>query len=136
MERYVINEIYADGYERYAIIEDVSSRKFVVHFLEYSEYLENNEISQIKKTGDIFKGNIKIDLVCVSKKTNKPIMFQQLIPKSSHIEAIVEVVELVDDYSLYALTAFSDNKILIEFENIIDYRIGDMIYVEGSLEIE
>lgn len=47
MGNYVINEIYSDGYERFAIIEDIGKHiKINVHFLEYDEYLESSENSQ------------------------------------------------------------------------------------------
>ena len=40
MGNYVINEIYSDGYERFAIIEDIGKHiKINVHFLEYDEYV-------------------------------------------------------------------------------------------------
>lgn len=46
MGNYVINEIYSDGYERFAIIEDIGKHiKINVHFLEYDEYLESSENS-------------------------------------------------------------------------------------------
>ena len=44
MGSYVISEIYSDGYERFAMIEDVEKNiKVNVHFLEYDEYLESGE---------------------------------------------------------------------------------------------
>lgn len=46
MGSYVISEIYSDGYERFAMIEDVKKNiKVNVHFLEYDEYLESGEKS-------------------------------------------------------------------------------------------
>lgn len=50
MKRYIINEIQSDGYERFAIIEEIGqSIKINVHFFEYDEYLENGEQSRKRK---------------------------------------------------------------------------------------
>ena len=50
MKRYIINEIQSDGYERFAIIEEIGqSIKINVHFFEYDEYLENDEQSRKRK---------------------------------------------------------------------------------------
>ena len=80
MKRYIINEIYSDGYERIAIIKEIGKDvKINVHFLEYDEYLENNEESQKKKKGDILEGNISIELVTFSKKVDKELIYYQEI---------------------------------------------------------
>lgn len=69
MGNYVINKIYSDGYERFAMIEDVGKHiKINVHFLEYDEYLESGEISQKKKNGDILDGDISLQLITFSRK--------------------------------------------------------------------
>ena len=49
MKKYIINEIYSNGYERFAMIEEVGKDvKMKVHFLEYDEYLENSEEAKEK----------------------------------------------------------------------------------------
>lgn len=137
MEKYIIGEIYADGYERIAIVKGINyDAKFVVHFLEYDEYLEKDETSLKRKTGDILEGDISINLVNISKRVDKDFMHRQAIKNSSHIEAIVEVAEIIDGYSIYAFSSVSNDKILIEFEDSVDYRKGDRIFIEGSLEIK
>ena len=136
MGSYVISEIYSDGYERFAMIEDVEKNiKVNVHFLEYDEYLESGEKSQKKKKGDTLDGDISIQLVTFSRKADKALIHRQKIQKSPHIEAIIEVDQIIDEYSIYALSTISDRDILIEFENAVSYKVGERVLVIGSLEL-
>ncbi len=136
MEKYVIRDIYIDGYERFAELEIKDSDEYlIVHFIEYDEYLENAQKSKKKKIGDTITGDLCIDLVTVNKKCDKRIMHEQSIKKSSHIEAVIEVARVVDNYSIYAISSVADCEILVEFEEEINYIEGDRIRVEGSLEI-
>ena len=136
MGSYVISEIYSDGYERFAMIEDVEKNiKVNVHFLEYDEYLESGEKSQKKKKGDTLDGDISIQLVTFSRKADKALIHRQKIQKSPHIEAIIEVEQIIDEYSIYALSTISDRDILIEFENAVSYKVGERDLVIGSLEL-
>ena len=133
---YNINEIYSDGYERFAIIEDTKKGiKINVHFLEYDEYLESGEKSQKKKKGDTLDGDISIQLVTFSQKVDEARVHHQEIQKSSHIKAIIEVTQIIDEYSIYALSTISDSDILVEFENAVSYKVGDRVFVIGSLEL-
>ena len=62
--------------------------------------------------------------------------FIQDIENSSSIKAIIEVKEVVDEYTIYAKTSICDELILIEFENKMMHKQGDRVYIEGELEIE
>lgn len=136
MKKYIINEIYSNGYERFAMIEEVGKDvKINVHFLEYDEYLENSEESQKKKKGDILEGDISIELVTFSQKVDEELTHHQEIQKSPHIEAIIEVTQIIDEYSVYALSSILDDKVLIEFENAVSYKVGERVLVVGSLEL-
>lgn len=110
MKKYIINEIYPDGYERFVMIEEVGKDvKINAHFLEYDEYLGNSEESQKKKKGDILEGDISIELVTFSQKVDKDLIHHQEIQKSPHIEAIIEVAQIIDEYSIYALSYLNKN---------------------------
>lgn len=123
-------------YERFALIQERGKDvKLSVHFLEYSEYLESMAESGKKKKGDILEGDLLIDLVSSSQKVNKELSHYQIIPNSSHIEAVVEVVQVIDEYSLYAHSSILEDNILIEFERAVDYKFGERILIIGSLEI-
>ena len=136
MNKYIINEIYADGYERFAIIEGIEHDvKLNVHFLEYDEYLKNGEESRKKKKGDILEGDISIELVTVFKKVDKELFHRQEILKSPHIEAIVKVVQIINEYSIYAHSSILNDNVLIEFERAVDYKVGDRVFIIGSLEM-
>ena len=136
MKKYVINAISTDGYERFAVIKSSGHNvELNVHFLEYDEFLDNNEESIKKKNGDILEGDLSIELVSTHRKVEDELGFCQNIPKSSHIEAVVEVVKVVDEYSLYAHSSILEDSILIEFECEVDYKVGERVFVIGSLEI-
>lgn len=136
MKKYIINEIYSNGYERFAMIEEVGKDvKINVHFLEYDEYLENSEESQKKKKGDILEGDISIELVTFSQKVDEELTYHQEIQKSPHIKAIIEVTQIIDEYSVYALSSILEDKVLIEFENAVSYKVGERVLVVGSLEL-
>ncbi len=138
MGNYVINEIYSDGYERFAIIEDIGKHiKINVHFLEYDEYLESSENSQKRTNGDILDGDLSIQLITFSRKVDvkETLIHFQKIQNSPHIEAVIEAIQIIDEYSMYALSTVSDSNILVEFENTVSYKVGDRVLVIGSLEL-
>lgn len=133
---YVISELKADGYERYATVKSVEDEiSFIVHFLEFDEYLENNTQSQKRSVGDVLEGEMFIGFVVVDKEVDAALMHRQFIPGSSHIEAIVQVHKIIDDYSVLAYSSLVNEKILVEFEYKVNYQKGDVIYLEGSLEM-
>lgn len=136
MKKYVINEIYADGYERIAVIETIEHDVILnVHFIEFDEYLEVGVETKKKQEGDILEGNISIELVTDSEKVYEELNHYQEIPKSSHIKAVIEVLQVIDKYSIYARSSIIRESILIEFEDKVDYKIGDKVMIIGSLEI-
>jgi len=136
MKRYIINDVITDGYERFAVIHDsVGDIELNVHFLEYDEFLENNEESSRKKKGDEIEGELSIELVSFSKKTDEELRHEQKIRKSSYIEAVIEVEQVIDEYSLYANSSVLEERILIEFESLMDYQVGDRVLIRGSLEM-
>ena len=138
MGNYVINEIYSDGYERFAIIEDIGKHiKINVHFFEYDEYLESSENSQKRTNGDILDGDLSIQLITFSRKVDvkETLIHFQKIQNSPHIEAVIEATQIIDEYSMYALSTVSDINILVDFENAVSYKVGDRVLVIGSLEL-
>ena len=108
----------------------------IVHYIEYSEYLNDNEKTKIRNVGDILSAEIRIDLVSNSYITNRELDFYQDIDNSSSIKAIIEVKEVIDEYTIFAKTSLCNEVMLIEFENKITYQQNDRVYIEGSLEIE
>ena len=63
------------------------------------------------------------------------VMHKQVIDNSSHIEAVVEVSRIIDNYSVYVFSSISTDEVLVEFESEVDYKEGDRVFIEGSLEI-
>ena len=134
--RMIIQNIIADGYERFLVVNTIENKKLFVHYIEYSEYLNDNEKTKIRNVGDILSAEIRIDLVSNSYITNRELDFFQEIDNSSSIKAIIEVKEVIDEYTIFAKTSLCNEVILIEFENKITYQQNDRVYIEGSLEIE
>lgn len=135
MTKYEIKELHADGYERFAFVREMGKDiQMCVHFIEYDEYIENGEASRKRKKGDLLEGNISIELVTHSRKVDAELSYHQNIQGSSHIEAIVEVTQVKDSDSFYARSSLSEDDILIEFENAVNYRAGEKVFVIGSLE--
>ncbi|MDE7207199.1 MAG: hypothetical protein K2N90_08610, partial [Lachnospiraceae bacterium] len=85
--------------------------------------------------GDILEGDISIELITFSQRVEEDLAHYQEIDKSSHIKAIIEVVQIVDAYSLYAHSSILDDNILIAFENAVGYMAGERVLVIGSLEL-
>ena len=137
MNEYLIHEIVSDGYERFAVIERISDHvQLNVHFIEYNEYLENGEQSKLKKIGDVFQGDLSIELVTNNKKVNEELFYFQRIPKSPNIEAVVEITEIKSADSIYALSSLSNENLRVEFESAVNYTIGDRVFIIGALEID
>ena len=132
----IIQNIISDGYERFLVVNTIENKKLFVHYIEYSEYLNDNEKTKIRNVGDILSAEIRIDLVSNSYITNRELDFFQEIDYSSSIKAIIEVKEVIDEYTIFAKTSLCNEVILIEFENKITYQQNDRVYIEGSLEIE
>lgn len=118
----VIQNIITDGYERFVVVNTINNKNLIVHYIEYSEFLEDNEKTALKNIGDIIVSDIKIDLVSNSYITNKKLGFIQEFENSPNIKAIIEVKEVVDEYTIYAQSSLCDESILIEFENKMMYK--------------
>ncbi len=132
----MIQKIITDGYERFIEVNTIDNKNLIVHYIEYSEFLNDNDKTELRDVGDTLVTEIRIDLVSNSYITNKELDFIQEIENSSNIKAIIEVKEVVDEYTIYAKTSICDEPILIEFENKMMYQQDDRVYIEGSLEIE
>lgn len=52
-----------------------------------------------------------------------------------YVEAVIEVTQIIDKYSVYALSSVLDGNILIEFENEVNYKVGERVLIVGSLEL-
>ena len=43
----IIQNIIADGYERFAVVNTIDNKKLIVHYIEYSEFLNNNDKTEL-----------------------------------------------------------------------------------------
>ena len=137
MKAYRLISISGSGYERICYIEDsFTNIKYYAHFLEYDEYLEAEQLISKRTKGELLRGNLRIDLVTNECEVNEPLSFIQPISDSNHVEAIVEVREIIDDFSLYAFVDVIDDIVEIEFENSVNYECGSRIKLIGSLEFD
>lgn len=128
-----IIEIYADGYERTAVL-DCGGNIINVHFLEPGEYVAAGR-SLKRQIGDELKGRLYIDKVCTDRPTEENLSHCQPFKMSVHIKAAVEVTGIIDGFSVNARTSVDQDVIQIEFEHSVTYKAGNKVYIEGSLEI-
>ncbi|MGL5152050.1 MAG: hypothetical protein ACRC7N_15950 [Clostridium sp.] len=138
MKSYEIEEIYGDGYERWAKIKIDSSLEGVyVHFIEYDEYLENTNVPIKRKKGDTVNGILKIGLVTKFKVTDENRKgYNQSINNSSNITAIATVKEIDDSDIIVCRIEDLGEGIVVEFEDDVEIEVNTTIEVNGSLELE
>ncbi|MCB5883177.1 hypothetical protein LIR45_12485 [Lachnospiraceae bacterium EP-SM-12S-S03] len=138
MRSYVIEEIYGDGYERWAKIKmDNSLGGVYVHFIEYDEYLENTNIPIKRKKGDIINGILKIDLVTEFKIVDEDRKgYNQSINKSSNITAIATVKKVDDSDIIVCRIEELGDDIIVKFEEDVEIEVNSTIEVNGSLELD
>ena len=138
MRSYVIEEIYGDGYERWAKIKmDNSLGGVYVHFIEYDEYLENTNIPIKRKKGDIINGILKIDLVTEFKIVDEDRKgYNQSINKSSNITAIATVKKVDDSDIIVCRIEELGDDIIVKFEEDVERAVTSTIEVNGSIELD
>lgn len=138
MGSYEIEEIYGDGYERWAKIKmDNSLGGVYAHFIEYDEYLENTNIPIKRKKGDTINGILKIDLVTEFKIVDEDRKgYNQSINKSSNITAIATVKEVDDSDIIVCRIEELGDDIVVEFEEDVEIEVNTTIEVNGSLELD
>ena len=137
MEKFIIKKIEADFDERWLRVKKIDDGKeFGIYFMEFSEdvFMMNN-ISMKRKVGDIIEGNLFIFWIIEFEKTNEELMYVQK-NKYDRIDAVVEITEVINEFTYYAKNSIVDRDIILDMEKDMDLKKGDRIYIEGSLQIE
>ena len=137
MEKFIIKKIEADFYERWLRVKKIDDGKeFGIYFMEFSEdvFMMNN-ISMKRKVGDIIEGNLFIAWITEFERTNKELMYVQK-NEYSGIDAVVEITEVINEFTYYAKNSIVDRDIILDMEKDMDLKKGDRIYIKGSLQIE
>ena len=137
MEKFIIKKIEADFDERWLRVKKIDDGKeFGIYFMEFSEdvFMMNN-ISMKRKVGDIIEGNLFISWITEFERTNKELMYVQK-NEYSGIDAVVEITEVINEFTYYAKNSIVDRDIILDMEKDMDLKKGDRIYIEGSLQIE
>jgi len=137
MEKFIIKKIEADFYERWLRVKKIDDGKeFGIYFMEFSEdvFMMNN-ISMKRKVGDIIEGNLFIAWITEFERTDKELMYVQK-NEYSGIDAVVEITEVINEFTYYAKNSIVDRDIILDMEKDMDLKKGDRIYIEGSLQIE
>ena len=137
MEKFIIKKIEADFYERWLRVKKIDDGKeFGIYFVEFSEdvFMMNN-ISIKRKIGDIIEGNLFIAWITEFERTNEELMYVQK-NEYSGIDAVVEITEVINEFTYYAKNSIVDRDIILDMEKDMDLKKGDRIYIEGSLQIE
>lgn len=137
MEKFIIQKIKADFDERWLRVKKIDDGKeFGIYFMEFSEdvFMMNN-ISMKRKVGDIIEGNLFIAWITEFERTDKELMYVQK-NEYSGIDAVVEITEVINEFTYYAKNSIVDRDIILDMEKDMDLKKGDRIYIEGSLQIE
>ena len=137
MEKFIIQKIKADFDERWLRVKKIDDkREFGIYFMEFSEdvFMTNN-ISMKRKVGDIIEGNLFIAWITEFERTDKELMYVQK-NEYSGIDAVVEITEVINEFTYYAKNSIVDRDIILDMEKDMDLKKGDRIYIEGSLQIE
>jgi len=137
MEKFIIKKIEADFDERWLRVKKIDDGKeFGIYFMEFSEdvFMMNN-ISMKRKVGDIIEGNLFIAWITEFERTNEELMYVQK-NEYSGIDAVVEITEVINEFTYYAKNSIVDRDIILDMEKDMDLKKGDRIYIEGSLQIE
>ena len=137
MEKFIIKKIEADFDERWLRVKKIDDGKeFGIYFMEFSEdvFMMNN-ISMKRKVGDIIEGNLFIAWITEFERTNEELMYVQK-NEYSGIDAVVEITEVINEFTYYAKNSIVDRDIILYMEKDMDLKKGDRIYIEGSLQIE
>ena len=137
MEKFIIKKIEADFYERWLRVKKIDDGKeFGIYFVEFSEdvFMMNN-ISIKRKVGDIIEGNLFIAWITEFERTNEELMYVQK-NEYSEIDAVVEITEVINEFTYYAKNSIVDRDIILDMEKDMDLKKGDRIYIKGSLQIE
>ena len=137
MEKFIIKKIEADFDERWLRVKKIDDGKeFGIYFMEFSEdvFMMNN-ISMKRKVGDIIEGNLFISWITEFERTNEELMYVQK-NEYSGIDAVVEITEVINEFTYYAKNSIVDRDIILDMEKDTDLKKGDSIYIEGSLQIE
>ena len=137
MEKFIIKKIEADFDERWLRVKKIDDgKKFGIYFMEFSEdvFMMNN-ISMKRKVGDIIEGNLFIAWITEFERTDEELMYVQK-NEYSGIDAVVEITEVINEFTYYAKNSIVDRDIILDMEKDMDLKKGDRIYIEGSLQIE
>ena len=137
MEKFIIKKIEADFDERWLRVKKIDDGKeFGIYFMEFSEdvFMMNN-INMKRKVGDIIEGNLFISWITEFERTNEELMYVQK-NEYSGIDAVVEITEVINEFTYYAKNSIVDRDIILDMEKDTDLKKGDRIYIEGSLQIE
>ena len=138
MEKFIIQKIKADFYERWLRVKKKidDGKEFGIYFMEFSEdvFMMNN-ISMKRKVGDRIEGNLFISWITEFEKTDEELTYVQ---KNEYdgIDAVVEITEVINEFTYYAKNSIVDRDIILDMEKDMDLKKGDRIYIEGSLQIE
>ena len=47
----IIQNIIGDGYERFVVVNTIDNKKLIVHYIEYSEFLNDNDKTELRNVG-------------------------------------------------------------------------------------
>ena len=113
MEKFIIKKIEADFDERWLRVKKIDDGKEDVFMM--------NNISMKRKVGDIIEGNLFIAWITEFERTDKELMYVQK-NEYSGIDAVVEITEVINEFTYYAKNSIVDRDIILDMENDMDLK--------------
>ena len=104
-------------------------------FAEHDEYTETGKSTK-RMIGDKIRGNLKIEFVMDFGESNEESSYCQNISNSPHIEAVVDVMNVIDSFSINAYLSDYDAPVIVEFEKQIPTQLPTKIELCGELRID
>ena len=134
--RFSILDIWADGYERVAHIRSINSgAEFFFCFIVHDYYIDSGK-SIKRAAGTQIEGNLQIEYVNDFSSSNENLFYCQATPQSPSIQAVIDVIEVIDDFSIRANLSGYAVPVTVEFERRIPESLSGRILIYGELRID
>lgn len=102
--------------------------------VSFSEYLDVNEETVAEHdVGETMTCDLYILEADVKESASTELSYKQPVLHSPQIEAVVEISEIVDQWTVLAKSALTSENIIIEFSYPQEFPVGSKIQIVGEL---
>lgn len=115
--------------------QSILDQSFLSVLFEHDEYIDSGKSSK-RAAGTEIEGNLQIEFVNDFSSSNERPFYCQNTPQSPSIHAVVDVIEVIDDFSIKANLSGYTIPITVEFERRIPGSLSGRILIYGELQID